>query len=629
MKKILSIIFILVLVLSVFSSWEVFADEGQYISANLNSYTYKLNGVEAEITKYTAENFEQYNRDYLVGNLPSIYITDFLFDGVSIVKPYDLDDFTQNGNDYETSNLKLTVVNINNAGNYEFTGELKGGMIAVNTNGIKGNINIILNNVNIDTDSKKAPAIYVYNKDINYTDCKVTITTTSGSKNYIEGGKLKKVSLLPKGELNNYEDKYSGDNKTNFTNYNNYYGIYTGEELNKILFAKVQADSEDLADGDPYYYYKASGAISSDIDLYFEGSGYLEVKSKNKEGIETKGNLIFQGGTGDYVIYAEDDCLNTTTDYKESANARNDLIIDVNSLVAIVDSGENSSEGDAIDSNGKLTINGGTIIAVAHPGQDSGLDSEKGTYINGGTIIATGDMYDEVSSESSQKSIVLGFNGSQAENSLITLLDKSDKPVFSYKTDRKYSYLVYSSDELNDGNYYFYKDGNIEGTENYGFYSEITSYSKGIKLGYSLAGIGGGMRNMGMMENDRADNSNGKELNSEDKDNSNNQDMPTDMQNMTPPEKPSGDMPADMQNMTPPNGQFEKGGKNGENSNSKATNETFTVNGIVNAFSGVGVLDGQEIQSETNNMPNILLYCLIGAGIIIVIGAIIILVKKK
>ena len=74
-------------------------------------------------------------------------------------------------------------------------------MIGVNTNNITKDINIILNGVSIDTDSKKVPAIYVYNKDKNYTNFKVTIKTVSGTKNYIEGGKLKKVSLIGSDEL--------------------------------------------------------------------------------------------------------------------------------------------------------------------------------------------------------------------------------------------------------------------------------------------------------------------------------------------------------------------------------------------------------------------------------------------
>jgi len=78
----------------------------------------------------------------------------------------DLDDFIENdSNDTSIKTLEIKVININTTGNIEFTGEIKGAMIGVNTNNVTKDINIILNNSSIDTDSKKAPAIYVYNKD--------------------------------------------------------------------------------------------------------------------------------------------------------------------------------------------------------------------------------------------------------------------------------------------------------------------------------------------------------------------------------------------------------------------------------------------------------------------------------
>ena len=250
-----------------------------------------------------------------------------------------------------------------------------------------------------------------------------------------------------------------------------------------ILFAKIEASKDDLADGDPYYFYKASGAISSDIDLYFEGKGYLEITSNKKEGIETKGNLTFSGGTGDYVIEALDDCLNTTME----GNYRNAITIDVNSMKAIVSL--DADEGDAIDSNGTLIINGGTIIALAKPGSDAGLDSSNGTYINGGTIISTGDMYDQISSDSKQNFMVLSFSERVNSDELITLLDNSDSLVFSFLTDRTYSNLIYSSPSLN-GTYYLYKDGNVSSDDSLLYLSG--TYTKGLILGYSnTLGIGG------------------------------------------------------------------------------------------------------------------------------------------
>ena len=664
--KLVSMVTIILLTMTTFSFKEIAAAEttADY-KVNLSDLTYTSNGTTSELKKYTQDDFEAFLSDYNSGSLPTVYVTEFLFDGISMVKSYDLDDFVESGNDVEVSTLKITAINVNTTGNVEFTGEITGGMIAVDTNGRSGEINLILNNVKIDTDSKKTPAILVYNKDITYTGCKVTIKTASGSKNYVEGGKFKKVSLVGSDELSNYTSKYSGDAQTNYTTYTNYYGVYTSEQIGNILFAKVQADNEDLADGDSYYFYKAAGAISSDIDLYFEGTGYLEVKSKNKEGIETKGNLTFTGGTGDYAIYAEDDCLNTTTSSSSNKSARNTLTIDVNSLYAIVDSGEDSDEGDAIDSNGTLTINGGTIVAIAHPGQDAGLDSEKGTYINGGTVIATGDMYDAISEESKQNFMVLSFANRASADTLVTLVSENDEVIMAYKTDRTYTNLVYSSANLDNGTYYLYKGGEIDGEETNGFYSKVNKYTKGTVQAYSSNGAQRGMMGGNMngempnggevsseMQNEEYNNGERPELPDGERpemqnDNSSNRQRPNgtvnnNMSDEERPELPNGENGTD-ENMNQRGQMMQM-----ENSSTTASNKEFVVNGISNQFSGIADYSGEtETQtnenteaataesSNSNTLSNILsnkvAIAAIAGGTLILVVAIIalIIIKKK
>ena len=260
--------------------------------------------------------------------------------------------------------------------------------------------------------------------------------------------------------------------------------MYSDEEINKILFATVQADNEDLSDGDPYYFYKASGAISSDIDLYFEGEGTLKVTSKNKEGIETKGNLSLIGGAGDYEIYAQDDCLNTTTASSNDITVRNDILINVNSLLSIVD--DEADEGDAIDSNGKLTIEGGTIIAIAHPtSPDAGLDSGNGTFINGGTVIATGNMMDQIESSSKQQYIYASLNTTINENTLIVIKDDNNNIITAYKTPRSIKNILYSSSTLKNNSCKIYINGTIDGEETNGLFTKINSYIDGEEISYS------------------------------------------------------------------------------------------------------------------------------------------------
>lgn len=479
MKKFIALIITILLLISN----TVYAKE-KTIYVNLEKFTYSSDSKTYEDIK-TYESVEDFEEDYNSNNLPDIYITNFLYDGVDAVKTPDLDDFIEaDSNDEKIKTLEINVVNINTTGNIEFTGETVGTMIAVNTNNVKGNINIILNNVSIDTDSKKAPAIYVYNKETTYTDCIVTIKTAANSKNYIEGGKLKKVSLLAKEDLDSYTSNYSADALTNYESYSSYYGIYSSDEIDDILFATVKADSEDLLDGDPLYFYKASGAISSDIDLYFEGEGYLKVTSKNKEGIETKGNLTFSGGTGDYVIEAMDDCLNTTTASSAGTDIHNDIVIDVHSMVAIVN--DEGDEGDAIDSNGKLTINGGIIYAFAHSdSQDSGLDSETGIYLNGGTVLSTGNMSDAIASDSKQNYLYVNFNSKIEKDTIIVIKDQDDNIITALKTSKDITTLLYSDEDLEYDSLKVYTGGTIEGDESDGVYTKVDSYTGGEEISFT------------------------------------------------------------------------------------------------------------------------------------------------
>lgn len=481
MKKIYKYFFIFLIGVLTFTTNVSASTNTTYI--NIETSEISNDGINyTNITKYNS--LEEFLVDYNSKKLPEIYLTNFLFDGISSVKSPNLDDFIENNtNDIKIKTLEINVLNINTKGNIELTGTAQKTMIAINTNEIKGEVNIILNNVNIDTSTKKSPAIYVYNKDITYTDCKVTIKTKKDTKNYIEGGKFKKVSLIPSDELDKYKSYYSNDSLTNYVKYPSYYGIYTKKELGNLLFATVKADKENLNEGDAYIFYKGSGAISSDIDLYFEGEGYLRVISKNKEGIETKGNLIFSGGTGDYEITAHDDCLNTTSSNSANNNVRNDLVIDVNSLVAIVN--DDGDEGDAIDSNGKLTINGGVIYAFAHSNSiDSGLDSENGTYINSGTIISTGNMADMISNESKQKYIYVNFDSKISKGTLIVIKDQDNKIITAFRTNKDISTLFYSNKELNYESFKIYSGGNIDGEEINGLYTKINNYENGMELTY-------------------------------------------------------------------------------------------------------------------------------------------------
>ena len=82
--------------------------------------------------------------------------------------------------------------------------------------------------------------------------------------------------------------------------------------------------------------------------------------------------------SGTYNIQSLDDGIN--------ACRESESIITINGGTVIVNILDDADEGDGINSNGYIYINGGTVYAFAHPGSDNGLDSDFGTYIDGGTV---------------------------------------------------------------------------------------------------------------------------------------------------------------------------------------------------------------------------------------------------
>lgn len=334
-------------------------------------------------------------------------------------------------NDALSSDIEIdNIININSAGTYEFSGTLDDGQISVNANNINGEVRIILNNANITC--KNAPAIFIYSKDVNNENCKVTIKTKSGSTNNITGGKIKQ-------------------------------SVEGWEDQEDILYYidKGYDDSKQY-----YERYKYDGAISSDVSLTFEGTGILNVTSTKKEGIESKMHITINDGI--YNIASLDDGINASTDNKS--------IITINGGTIVVNVLDEAEEGDGLDSNGYLYINGGTVYAFAHPGSDNGLDSDLGTYINGGTVLSTGSMYEEVKTSNNTKIVQMNFSKEVNEGESIAIVDENNNVVFAFKTDRKISTFVYSSNNLTNETYNVYTGTSIEGSlDKNSIYTDIDS----------------------------------------------------------------------------------------------------------------------------------------------------------
>ena len=127
-------------------------------------------------------------------------------------------------------------------------------------------------------------------------------------------------------------------------------------------------------------------------------------------------------------------------------------------VLTITVTGE-TGEGDGIDSNGWLVINGGTVIASAcSDSADAGIDSDMGIHINGGTVAATGHMLDRIE-DGGQNYAVFQFAQKQDGNAVISLKDGDGTAVLEYAPGNDYSVLVCSSPNLTEGTYTLWSDG--------------------------------------------------------------------------------------------------------------------------------------------------------------------------
>lgn len=210
---------------------------------------------------------------------------------------------------------------------------------------------------------------------------------------------------------------------------------------------------------------KLSGAITSLVSIGFEGEGFLDVTGDN-EGIEVKnGHMTFNGGN--ILVTSGDDPLNASED-EVSVITLNDGHLD---LQVKPDAG---GEGDGMDSNGSIIINGGSVVSRAHPdSMDSGIDSDLGCIINGGSVTGAGNMYDEISAESAQLFMALQFAEKVGEKIVITTTDGEFVGVCE---ETGYSSYVLSPPKFAAGDYHLYLGGEIT------FENDELIYTPGVQL---------------------------------------------------------------------------------------------------------------------------------------------------
>jgi len=225
--------------------------------------------------------------------------------------------------------------------------------------------------------------------------------------------------------------------------------------------------------------------MSMNVDGEDEGSGVLNISADN-EGLDTELHLTINGGH--INIYAGNDGINTNEDGVSVTTINGGVLHIVAGL---------GEEGDGIDSNGWLVINGGTVIASANPAADAGLDSDMGSYVNGGTVLALGSAMDWAESDSEQVTMNLQFSEYKDSGDAIAVTDMDGKVIFAYapsedevlgSNTRRYMGAVISCPGFRLGeSYQVYVGGTLSGSETAGVYApdSVTDYTGGVQQAYT------------------------------------------------------------------------------------------------------------------------------------------------
>jgi hypothetical protein len=268
----------------------------------------------------------------------------------------------------------------------------------------------------------------------------------------------------------------------------------------------------------------ASGddAIHADVSVTLTGGDFAV--STCYEGIESNSITIDDGKV---VLKSDDDAFNgvsldTTAAVTTSASGSTTTTIGrtgagfgggfpgewgnakltINGGYIALDAG-----GDGIDINGGVEMNGGTVIVNGPINDGNGaLDYVSGFKVTGGLLIAAGSsgMAEAPDESSTQYSIMVNFDQSQAAGTIVRVVDESGTAVLTMAPAKQFRSLVLCSSNLKKGaTYKIYLGGSMTGTATDTVYADGT-YSGGaeyasltldsvVTLSGSAGMMGGGM----------------------------------------------------------------------------------------------------------------------------------------
>ncbi|MGQ3384941.1 carbohydrate-binding domain-containing protein [Glutamicibacter sp. TV12E] len=392
---------------------------------------------------------------------------------------------TASGTDSDSVSVDEDTVTISAAGTYRLSGSLSDGKVVVAA-GKEDVIRIILDNTSISSSAGSAIQVDESNEALLYLE-DGTSNSVSDASTYADTAEdaanaaiysMADLTIAGEGSLDvkgNYQDGIVSKDglvlasgQLTVTSADD--GI-KGKDYVALLGGKVDI----TASGDGI---KSTNDTDADRGWVHQYGGQLNV-SAGDDGIKAEQLLTLSGGaatvtksneglqaptinlTGATVnVTASDDGVNATAGSSENAaqggggamDAAQDAHLNISGgKVAI------SAEGDGLDSNGDISITGGTTIVNGPTnGGNGALDSNGEISVDGGVLFAAGsDGMAEGLGETSKQSGVQASLGTSVDAGVaIHIVDSSGSVIASFVTSKATSNVVYSSSEIVDGDSY-------------------------------------------------------------------------------------------------------------------------------------------------------------------------------
>jgi len=221
------------------------------------------------------------------------------------------------------------------------------------------------------------------------------------------------------------------------------------------------------------------------------------------EGFESTAISI---GGGTVSITASDDGINASGGTSTGTAAQGGGMDAVGGETVTITGGTTviDADGDGFDSNGSATMSGGILVVNGPTNSGNGALDVNGTFtVTGGTLLAAGSAGMAVSPDtgSAQSFVAVSLDSVQSAGTTVQLVNGAGDVVLAFESVKDFQSVVFSSDELVDGeSYSVYVGGTVSGQIAAGLYSDgdyaaaadTSSVTAGVAATGTMGGGGGG-----------------------------------------------------------------------------------------------------------------------------------------